>query len=286
MPERIPIGLDAPALHVDVRPSGEIVISGSYKSTFDGSEIDAATTTWPAGAPGGQSVDAGGLIDFAGGGFHVTSRDPATHIVHAVATDKPAPACAAAGVAAPCLPMRVLPQAQARLITMAEWRRSLNGQMSLEVLTPPVYAPAVEAASSPALRWGAAAVGVLAIAGIVWVARRRQAASPTGQLLALARRVQGKLGSADRVLAAPLSPALTAALTAVRERRVDATSKEGKRVASVLSRVEATLDKAVHDARADQEREVADELVREVESALEAAAEAEALAGGRKAAVR
>ena len=57
MPERIPIGLDAPALHVDVRPGGEIVISGSYKSTFDGSEIDAATTTWPAGAPGGQSVE-------------------------------------------------------------------------------------------------------------------------------------------------------------------------------------------------------------------------------------
>ena len=72
----------------------------------------------------------------------------------------------------------------------------------------------------------------------------------------------------------------------MRERRVDATSKEGKRVASVLSRVEATLDQAAHEARADQEREVADELVREVESALEAAAEAEALAGGRKAAVR
>src|SRR5215212_3954022 len=102
-----PIRLDVPASHIDVQPGGEIVVSGSFKSAFDGSEIDAATTSWPAGAPGGESVDAGGLIEFAGSGFHVTARDPVTHVVRAVATGKEAPACASAGVAAPCLPLRV-----------------------------------------------------------------------------------------------------------------------------------------------------------------------------------
>ncbi len=101
--------------------------------------------------------------------------------------------------------------------------------------------------------------------------------SPAGQLLALARRVQGKLGSADVVVAAPLGRAVDTALRALKAGRVDPSSAEGKRVASVLMRVETTLDTHAAETRAEQEREAADELVREVESALEAAEETAAI---------
>jgi len=35
MPDLSPIRLDVPASHVEVTPGGEIVVSGSFKSTFD-----------------------------------------------------------------------------------------------------------------------------------------------------------------------------------------------------------------------------------------------------------
>src|SRR5262245_59680311 len=122
-----PLVLNRPAIAVDVTPGGEIILRGSYQSTHDGSIVDAAVTTWPADAPGGASVDAGGLIDFEAGGFHLTSRNIATHEVHAVATGGPAPACAAFGVASPCLALRVEPQARTRLLTMDAWTKSLKG---------------------------------------------------------------------------------------------------------------------------------------------------------------
>src|SRR5438552_16150444 len=113
-----PISLTQPAIHVDAAPGGEIVIRGSYASAHDGSIVDAATTTWPAGAPGGASVDPGGLLEVSDAyGFHLTSRDPSTHEVHAVATGEGSAACSAFGVAAPCLPLRVRLQAQSRLLT-------------------------------------------------------------------------------------------------------------------------------------------------------------------------
>jgi hypothetical protein len=96
-------------------------------------------------------------------------------------------------------------------------------------------------------------------------------------MLTLAARVREKLKRADAVVAAPLAPAIDAALRALRERRVDASSKEGKRVMAVLVRVDARLDDSVAQARAEEEQQAADELVQEVESALEAIDEANAL---------
>src|SRR6185437_8760031 len=100
-----PLPLDLPAIHVDVEPGGEIVLKGAFHSKHDGSIVDAATTTWPPEAPGGASVDTGGLVDFEAGGFHVTSRDPVKHEVHAVVKSEGGEACAALGVTAPCLPL-------------------------------------------------------------------------------------------------------------------------------------------------------------------------------------
>jgi hypothetical protein len=275
-PLKFQVRLDQVAQHVDVSPGGEIILRGSYTSRHDGSVVDAATTTWPAGAPGGGSVDAGGLLDLDAGGLHVSSRDATTHEIHAIATGKVAPACAAAGVEAPCLAIRTLPQARSRLITAKEWVDSLDGAIVVEVPNPVV--PPVDPSVVPYLQGMAAIVGVGLLATLGWVAQRRRARSPAGQLLALANRVRAKLKTADAVLAAPLAPTLDTALRAVRGRRIDASSAEGRRIAEVLRRVELRIDDAHAQARAEEEQEAADELVREVESALEAADEVSAAA--------
>jgi hypothetical protein len=270
-----PVPLDRPAFHVEVAPGGEIVLRGAFHSKHDGSIVDAATTTWPPEAPGGASVDAAGLYDFEAGGFHVTSRDPVKHEVHAVAKSEPGVDCAALGAASPCLPLRLQKQAVSRLLTMDAWVSSLReggGQITLEVLTPPLYAPPPVAVPYLELAGGLVAAGVAALVTARWWKRR--AASPAGQLALLAKRVQGKLAKADAVLAAPLAPAVATALRSVQQRRVDAGSAEGKRVAAVLLRVEARLEASAHEVRSAAEQEAADELVREMESALEAADEA------------
>lgn len=279
MPDPAPaptqLGFDRPAVPVEVEPGGEIVLRGAFHSKHDGSIVDAATTTWPAGAPGGASIDHGGLIDFEAGGFHMTSRDPVTHEVHAIAKGEPGQACAALGVASPCLPLRLQKQAVSRLMTVSDWSSSLSGgggAITLKVLNPPPYAP--PPAAVPYV-WGAVgivAVGLAGVLGARW--RKRRAASPAAQLVALAKRVQDKLGRADAVLAAPLAPAVETALKSLKQRKVDASSAEGKRVAAVLVRVEARLDASADEVRADEEQRAADELVHEMESALEAADEA------------
>jgi hypothetical protein len=277
MPSK-PIDLSRLAEHVAVEPGGEIRLKGSFHSTFDGAEIDAATTTWPADAPGGASVDAGGLIDFKAGGFHVTSRDPKTHEVVAVATGDPAPICAKLGVQAPCLPLRMLPLSQSRLVTMDEWRSSLKGAITLEVVAPPppaAYAPVVDAATHPAVLGVAGAAGLAAVIGLAWIVRRRQKLSPVGQMRDLVARVSKKLGGADAVFVATVSPVMRRAAAILDERRVDPSSKEGQRVRDILLRVESRLDEAAADAKAAKEQAVADELAAEMEAALEAAREAD-----------
>lgn len=267
--------LDRPALHLDVAPGGAILLRGSFSSKFDGSVVDAATTSWPAGAPGGASIDAGGLIDFEGGGFHVTSRDPVRHEVHAVATGEGGAACAALQVASPCLPVRLPPMALRRLMTVADWNASLIGPragLAIEVIAPPLYAPPPAAVPYLAITSGLLAAG-LAVAFFLR-RKKRLAASPAGRLLALASRVRARLALADAVVAAPLAPALDTARCALRAQRIDATSAEGRRIQAALEKVELRIDASEKQARAEKEREAADELVREIESALEAAEEA------------
>jgi hypothetical protein len=271
-PNTVPLKLDGPPQHLDVQPGGEIILRGSFHSTFDGSVVDAATTSWPKETPGGASVELSGLIDFEAGGLHLTSHDDAHHEVHAVATGKGGEACALMGSAAPCLPLRLDKLALGRKpmgIPRADFVSSLQGGISIEGLPPPVIPP-----EAPPYLAVAAGVFALALAGVF--ARRamqRRAASPAGQLVTLARRVQEKLAVADAVMAAPLTPAVATAMKALKAQRIDPSSAQGKRVAAVLVRVEARLDASVHEARSAAEQEAADELVREVESALEAAEE-------------
>ncbi|AUX49156.1 hypothetical protein SOCE26_107010 [Sorangium cellulosum] len=259
---------DQVAQHVDVPPGGEIILRGKLVCSTDASVVDAVTTTWPAGAPGGASVDSRGLIDLEQGGFHMTSRDPAAHEVHAIATGGPAPACELAGVAAPCLPLRLVPLARVRLQTVQELNSCLHGGITVEV--PDSVVPPVPPSAAPYVQGAAVLVGLGVLASIGWAVQRRRARSPLGQLVGLANRTRAKLKTADPVVAAPLLPAVEAALGVLKQRRVDAASAEGKRVAEVLRRVEMRLDASVLEARADREQQAADELVREIESALEA----------------
>jgi hypothetical protein len=267
---REPLPLDRLATHVDVDPGGEIVLRGALVSSHDGSTIDAAMTTGPSGD------DASGLVDFEAGGFYVTSRNPATHEVHAVATGKDAPACAELGVTAPCLPLRVVEQAHARLLTVNAFASSLKGGVSVEVLAPPLYAPAVEET------WlhgtdiaGGVAVAALVFGALAWLrARRRFATSPAGRLRAMAERIEAKLDATDPIVAAPLRPAIASAKLTIQRRRLDPTSVEGQRVVEVLEQAERRLDDARVQLAADKDRAVADAVVAEMSAAVEASNEA------------
>jgi len=265
------IDIQVPIQPIQAAVGTEIVLRGSFTSRHDGSVIDAATTSWPKDAPGGASVDAIGLIDMEGGGLHLTSRDIEKHEVHAIVTDKSGEACAAAGISSPCLVLNNQ-LATKRLLTQQDFRNTLNGTMDIEVplplappLVPPPAVPYLEIAG------GILVAGILALGGWRW--KKRKDASPAGQLMALSRKVKAQLDRADQVVAAPLRPTVDAAMRAIREKRVDAASKEGKRVAEALRRVNERLETTALEERAAKEQEAANELLREMESALEAAEE-------------
>jgi hypothetical protein len=182
-------------------------------------------------------------------------------------------------VEAPCLPLRLLPLARSRLQTAQELGSCLHGGITVEV--PDAVLPPVAPAAVPYVQGAAVLLGASVVVAIGWVVQRRRARSPFGRLLDLAKRTRAKLRAADPVVAAPLVPAVEAALGALKRRRVDATSTEGKRVAEVLRRVELRLDASAVEARADREQQAADELVREIESALEAVDEVDGARRGR-----
>lgn len=270
--------LDQLAQHVDVEPGAEIHLKGSVRSA-DGAIIDAASTTWPEGE-GPASVDSGGLVDLKGGGFHLSSRDPATHEVVAIATGEDAPACAAAGVKAPCIALRTLPLSRTRLMTREELTQSLTGKISVETLgkpelpPPPPLQPVRDLVAQPAFQAAISVLLLALLASLAVLVQRRRKRSPRGQLEALIARVSSKLKTADAALAATLTPAVKKARALLDERRIDAASQEGQRVRDVLLRVELNLDETAQRTRAAKEQEAADELLIEVEAAVEAANEA------------
>lgn len=276
MSDNVKIPLDRPVLPLTLSPGDEIVVRGELYSTFDGSRIDARATSWPSEAPGGASVDHGGFVDFSGGGLRVESYDAKTHEVHARVLETPGEACSALGVASPCLPVRTLTQAQTRGLTVATWKGSLQGSLTVELPAPAIVpvAPMRAAATSP---WflGVAAL-LLGLTALV-IGRRmakKRAESPRAQLEALAKRVRDRAKAADVALAAPLLPALERALAAVKEGKVAPRSPEGRRIEAMLLRVEDKLSHTERKLRAEDEKVVTDELLGEVEDALDAGDEA------------
>ncbi len=269
----IQVPLDKPAVHVEVAPGKTITLRGFYTSKHDGSVIDAATTTWPKEAPGGASVDAGGILEVESGGFHLSKRDVDKHEFELVATGSGAETCAAAGVAAPCLVVNKRIAVQKRLMGWDDFRSSLVGEGIQAELPPEPVLPAVAPGAVPYLQAGAGIAMAAAVGFAAWTWKKKRDASPVGQMLALARGVKDQLRRADPVLAAPLAPAVEAAIRSLRDKRVDPGSAEGKRVAAALRRASTRLDASMREERAAKEQEAADELVEEMEAALEAADE-------------
>jgi len=281
MPDTVKIPLEQAVVPVALKAGEEIVIRGVLYSTEDGSRIDARTTSWPGKAPGGASVDIGGYIDFAGGGLRVESYDPATHEVHARATTQAGEVCSAAGKGLYCLPARTLVQAQSRGLTVAQWKGSMQGELSMEVPSPPPLAPVTSTLSSPVFLGGALAVVAVGALVAARVARKRWSQTPTAQLEALAKRVREKAKASDVALGAPLLPALDRALEALKKRKVEASSPEGKRLEAMLLRVDDKLSRTERTLRAEDEKAVADELLHDVEDALDAGDEALEIVRGR-----
>ena len=276
-PQSFTLSLQQPATSVPVAAGSTIVVRGSVYSRYDGAVVDAASTTWPASAPGGASLDGGGLVDFAAGGFEIVARDAATHEVRAMATGKDAPACALAHVSAPCLPLRASHLAHSRLLGLDEWLGSLRGELKVDA--DGVLAGAEAQAGSgwvvagvPALATAAVAVLVVMVA-LACRAYRRWAGSARRRFARLVGSIDRAAAKADPVLSKVLGPPLRAARRAVRARQIDPESGEGQRLATALEQLHIGLCAEAARKRLDAERHVADALALEVQTALEAAAE-------------
>src|SRR5262245_43963520 len=122
----VPIPLDRP-LALDVRPGGEIIVSGTCYLSHDGSTLDAATTHWPKAAPGGASVDPIGLIDAQASGLTLSSRDLEAHQFHYVYGGQASAVCKAAGYDGACLVPTTMKLAVDRGIPSSELLAKLQG---------------------------------------------------------------------------------------------------------------------------------------------------------------
>ena len=282
MSNPVPLSLDHTVIPLpQATPGTEILIHGSVYSTFDGSTLDAATTSWPDGAPGGASIQAGGLIDLGPGtGLHLVSRDVTTHDVRLLVTGDPAPTCAAMGVAGPCLVMRQRELATARLQPASDWMRSLRGSLTMDVhLVAPPFVPTPSNEIKSFLGVGLVALVFTAFALIAWKLRRRRTSSPLGQLLALAERVRDRARKADPLVAAPLMPAIEAAWIALKAGRVDPGSTEGLRIATVLAQVDVRLNTLQSQIRSDAEKAVVESMIADFDAALSASEEVHGMMG-------
>ncbi|MFO0554928.1 MAG: hypothetical protein U0271_41510 [Polyangiaceae bacterium] len=292
-----PVAIDLRA-PIQVLPAGvanrEFVFEGSLHNA-DGSEIDATTTTWPAGVPGGAGVDPGGLIDFEAGGLHLISRDPANHRAVATWTGKPGPACADARIASPCIVLRTAVVARSRLLTRAELLERSNGAITLRVSgeAQPALDREVTPAGSGSTAWVVAVFAVLlaviavglTVRGRVRAGARLDAnpeeveATEALALPELTARVSRALKGADDALVATLTPALKRIERATKSGALDQSSPAGQRVKEALLALERSVQERKERATSEQQQRLADDLLGEMQASIDAAAEAIAHAG-------
>jgi hypothetical protein len=189
-----------PCRVVAVDPGGEIVIRGAVHSSHDGTVLDAMTSR-PGAVGAGNEGDPvlGGLYDLEAGGWRLVSRDPNAHTYRLAATGTPGTACTASNVASPCLPLRLLPLAQTRLLAASDFARTLSGEVTLEILNPdstPVALPPF------AQRYGSWLLGGGACALLLALGIRQQRlreATPLARLQRKANAVRQRLVGADAV---------------------------------------------------------------------------------------
>jgi hypothetical protein len=207
------------------------------------------------------------------------SRNPDTHEVVAVVTGEDGKVCKTLGVKSPCLVTRTIPLSRTRLQTVADLSASMVGGITIRYAAPPpppappVLTPVRDFLVHPATIASGALGVVVGVGALAWVVRRRQRLSAEGQLKLLTARVREKLATADAALVATLGPALERVVTSVRKKKLDAGSAEAERVRAVLLRIESSIDDSRRKKERAEQQAVADELVLEMEAAVEAAEE-------------
>lgn len=152
---------------IAMSPGDAIIVRGAVRTSFDG------TTFAPSE-----------LFDLEAGGFVVTANDGAPRLEPAGVA---APACVAANVPSPCLVPRVVELAHARLATVEEFSRTLNGAVTMDfVAAPPPPPPPLARSTIAGLATGAG-VGLAALfaLGAAAFARARRR-TPIGQVYAAA----------------------------------------------------------------------------------------------------
>ncbi len=169
---------------LSARVGDRVVIEGSFHSTLDGSDIDAAHVRDAYLGNGAPSVRADGMVDWERGGLQLVERDWEHHRAVAVVVAARTPACAAAGLNGPCIVPRLDVLAHERLVPRAVFVSSLRGGVSVSTTRP-----------IPGLSWLKVAsiisfsgAGLVLLACVLVAARQRNAAwrriAREGRLLA------------------------------------------------------------------------------------------------------
>jgi len=154
-------------------PGASAILEGAVVTSFDGARLGARE-----------------LFDFEAGGLRVITAEGTRVVVQSAGA---APACAAAGVQAPCLVPRLEEQAHARLLSLDEFRAGLQGDLALSIVVPPPAPP------RPPWGWLVLSAFAAAFLGLlVWLDRARTSA--LGAVLVAARLARQAAG-ADPTLA-------------------------------------------------------------------------------------
>lgn len=144
-------------------PGQVLTLRGEARTSFDGVAYDAAARYDDAGER------LGGLVALEDTGLRLARRERG--LVALEATGAHAPLCAALAIPAPCLVPRTVSLAHERLLTEAEFAKTLTGRLDLEVPPPPTP-------PSPAVSWlvqkAAAVLALLGLAALVIAWRRRR----------------------------------------------------------------------------------------------------------------
>jgi hypothetical protein len=136
----------------------------------------------------GAQLEPTAAFDLEAGGLEVApvaERDHRPGVVQFRASGRPGTGCAAAAIASPCLVPRLSEYAHQRFMTRADFRRTLSGSWTLEMLhaTPPTAPPvAQESYAAPVVGLGALAASAAAI----FARLRRRKRTPIGDVYAAA----------------------------------------------------------------------------------------------------
>jgi hypothetical protein len=164
--DQLLLSLDA-TTPLSMAPGDTLLVSGVISSSATGADLEPAVAF---------DLEAGGL-----------ELEPLYQrgVTRIRATGRPSPACASAGVVSPCLVPRIRDVAHQKLMTTVDYRRSLSGSWTLEILRASVEA--VPTAPRESFAAPVAGVGFFAAAAAAVFARlRRRKRTPIGDVYAAA----------------------------------------------------------------------------------------------------